>query len=200
MLFIANVADAAEVLTKFGLDGLENATPRTTSMHRSTCSPPCPTAHFFRPKVRQSHLATAIDARREPSPVWQPIYDEGRTVRVSKSLQDLDASDEAWGPARVAYLHDPTDPVAYWNSSLLWRPPTWTSEPIGRGVSPSTRWFPIVTFRQVVADLIAEFSTEPGFWPNYRTEFIDGWAAVAAPSGWTDDDTARLQEYLEPKQ
>jgi hypothetical protein len=47
VLFIANAADAAEVLTKFGLDGLENATVRTTSMHRSTCSPPCPTAHFF---------------------------------------------------------------------------------------------------------------------------------------------------------
>jgi uncharacterized membrane protein len=52
----------------------------------------------------------------------------------------------------------------------------------------------------VVADLIAGFSTEPAFWPNYRTEFIDAWAAIAAPSGWTDDDPARLQEYLEPEQ
>ena len=141
-----------------------------------------------------------IDARQEASPVWAPVYDQGRTARVSNQLMDFDAGDASWGPARVGYLHHPSDPVGYWNFSLLWRPPRWTSEPIGRGVSPNAGWFPIVTFWQVVADLIAGFSTDPGFGHNYAAEFVDAWAAVAAPEGWTHGDTVALQEYLEPLQ
>ncbi len=65
-----------------------------------------------------------------------------------------------------------------------------------RGVRARTGWLPIVTFNQVVADLIAGFSAPSGYGHNYVVDVISGWAAVAPPAGWTDADTARLEQHF----
>lgn len=141
-----------------------------------------------------------VEARDPASPVWHPVYSEGDTVRVGNGPDDPPVDEDSWVSPRVAYLHHPSDPVSYWNPSLLWRSPEWMDEPIGAGVSPAVRWFPVVTFWQVVGDLVVGFGTDPGFGHNYAAEFVEGWAAVAAPEGWTPDDTARLRGFLEPIQ
>ncbi|MDJ0954898.1 MAG: alpha/beta-hydrolase family protein [Acidimicrobiia bacterium] len=141
-----------------------------------------------------------VDAREASSPVWRPVYDAGRTVRVGNAPDDPPQVETSWTAPRVAYLHHPSDPVSYWNPSLLWSPPEWASDPIGSGVSPDTQWFPVVTFWQVVADLVVGFGTDPGFGHNYAAEFVQGWAAVAAPDGWTSADTDRLRDFLTPLQ
>jgi uncharacterized membrane protein len=52
----------------------------------------------------------------------------------------------------------------------------------------------------LVSDLVVGCGTDPGFGHNHATEFVEGWAAVAAPDGWTAEDTARLRGFLEPLQ
>lgn len=73
-------------------------------------------------------------------------------------------------------------------------------EPIGAGVSPYARWFPVVTFWQVVGDPVVGFGTDPGLGHNSAAEFVEGWAAVAAHDDWSEADTTRLRRFLEPLQ
>lgn len=57
-------------------------------------------------------------------------------------------------------------------------------------------WFPILTWGQVSADLMAGFSAGPGFGHNYSTDFVSGWASVVPPNGWSATDTRELEDHL----
>ena len=139
-------------------------------------------------------------ARDADSPVWKPLYDGGSTVRAANQPQDPPTAGTApWEQSRTLYFHHPSDPVGYWNLKTLWSRPEWVNDPIGYDVSPEVTWFPIVTWGQVSADLIAGFSAGPGFGHNYSVDFVSGWAAVAPPDSWTDDDTVRLSEHLDAR-
>ena len=78
----------------------------------------------------------------------------------------------------------------------IWSPPEWTDQPRGYDVSPQATWFPIVSGVAAVADLVAQLSTPPGFGHVYDGDYLDGWARVAPPDGWTVDDTERLEAFL----
>ena len=56
-----------------------------------------------------------------------------------------------------------------------------------------------VSWRQLVADLIAGFSAPSGYGHNYAVDFVSGWAAVVPPARWTEADSARLQRHLAPE-
>jgi uncharacterized membrane protein len=141
-------------------------------------------------------LRQLTDARDSGSPSWQPAYANGETVRFATggSLSD---DDRGWGPSRVLYLQHPDDPVAYPSLDTLWSPPAWMDEPRADGVPPGTGWFPIVSAVQAAADLSFAASLPSGFGHDYRVDYVDAFANVAPPDGWTDDDTARLEAYLE---
>lgn len=136
------------------------------------------------------------DARDPGSPVWEPVYDEGRAARLAiQGTPELGQAD-GWEQPRVLWLHHPNDPVGAWTWSMLWAPPHWTEEPRGPGVSSAARWVPVIGFVQGVADLAAGFSTPPGQGHDYAPDLAGGWAAVVPPSGWTAADTARLEQHL----
>jgi uncharacterized membrane protein len=97
----------------------------------------------------------------------------------------------------VVYLQHPSDPVPFWGISALWRPPEWMDEPRGYDVPSAARWFPIVSGVQAVADQIHQLSAPPGFGHDYGTEYVLGWAEVAPPTGWTDQETHRLEDFLD---
>ena len=59
------------------------------------------------------------------------------------------------------------------------------------------RWYPIVTFWQVAADLTNAVSVPGGHGHNYGDFIVDGWAGVAAPDGWSRSDTERIRTALE---
>jgi uncharacterized membrane protein len=63
------------------------------------------------------------------------------------------------------------------------------------------RWYPIVTFWQVTADMAGNVTNStpvpPGHGHNYGDSQLDGWVAVAAPQGWTAFDTDRIRRSLE---
>ena len=141
-------------------------------------------------------LRQLTDARDPDSPAWQPVYADGETVRFATGHSRLDSATD-WGPSRVLYLQHPDDPVAYPSLDSLWSPLAWMDEPRADGVPPDTDWFPIVSAVQAAADLSFPASLPSGFGHDYRVDYVDAFARIAPPEAWTDDDTARLEAYLD---
>lgn len=76
------------------------------------------------------------------------------------------------------------------------RPRRWLAQPVGPDVPPRASWFPFVTWAQGLADLSAGFGAGPGHGHDYSDVFVAAWSSVAAPDGWTLDDTRRLEQHL----
>jgi uncharacterized membrane protein len=153
-----------------------------------------------------SALWKALTVRRDPStPEVQPRYDNGRTVRFAQGSSAAEIAGVAaappWKGSRVLYLQHPSDPVVWWTPDLLFDKPDWLKEPPGFDRSPSMRWYPIVTFWQVSADMAGNVTSSQaspiGHGHNYGDSQLDGWVAVAAPAGWTAEDTERIRRALE---
>ena len=148
-----------------------------------------------------SPLWQAITERRDPgTPEVEPSYDNGRTVRFSQATDTAEiVADTAqpWEGTRVLFLQHPSDPIVWWSENLMFTRPDWLKEPPGRDRTASMRWYPIVTFWQVAADMTNAASVPGGHGHNYGNFELDGWVAVAAPDGWTPADTERIRQALE---
>jgi uncharacterized membrane protein len=153
----------------------------------------------------ESRLWKALTARRDPgSPEVQPRYDNGRIVRFAQASSPAEIAAVAappWGGTRVLYLQHASDPVVWWSPELVVREPDWLKEPPGFDRSPSMRWYPIVTFFQVSADMAGNVTDSTGAPPGHGHKYgdtqLDGWVAVAAPPGWTQFDTDRMRRSLD---
>ncbi|NUP01848.1 MAG: hypothetical protein HOV97_41485 [Nonomuraea sp.] len=135
-------------------------------------------------------------SRDRGSPVWRPVYQAGRTARFGQYPADLSSPKGPWPAPRVVYLQNATDPVVWWSPKLLYHRPAWLEGVRGPGVNPQMNWFPLVTFWQVLVDMTAAMSVPPGHGHRYGANIVDGWAAVAAPKGWTTQDTGRLRALV----
>jgi uncharacterized membrane protein len=148
-----------------------------------------------------SPLWRAITARRDPgTPEVEPRYDNGRTVRFSQASDAAEIAEGTaapWEGTRVLFLQHSSDPIVWWSADLLFNRPDWLKEPPGRDRTASMRWYPIITFWQVAADMTNAGSVPGGHGHNYGNFVLDGWAAVAPPDGWTPDDTERIRVALE---
>jgi uncharacterized membrane protein len=148
-----------------------------------------------------SPLWKGITVRRDPgTPEVEPRYDNGRTVRFSGATDTAEIhgdTESPWQGTRVLFLQHPSDPIVWWSEDLLFNRPDWLKEPPGRDRTASMRWYPIITFWQVAADMTNAGSVPGGHGHNYGDFVLDGWSAVAAPDGWTPDDTERIRIALE---
>lgn len=138
-----------------------------------------------------------ISNRNPATPVWKPHSVSHPELVVANLVGEVAPAQVGPGLGHILYYHHPSDPIGYWNWETLWKSQEWTSDPIGYDVSPATRWYPFVTFWQVVFDLIAGFSAPSGFGNNYSVDMPDAWAAVAAPDDWTVADSDRLRHHLD---
>lgn len=147
-----------------------------------------------------SPLWHALIERRDPGTTEvQPRYDNGRTVRFSEAIDPADIARVAappWKGTRVLFLQHPSDPVVWWSPHLLFSRPDWLVEPPGRDRTASMRWYPIVTFWQVSADLTNAIGAPSGHGHNYSNTILDGWVAVVPPEGWTAADAERIRDAL----
>ena len=144
----------------------------------------------------RSAIWRSITANRDPgSPAWLPRYRNGSVVRFMNQHGGLDAPGTTWGPLRIAYLQYASDPVTFFDVRSAFRQPDWMRAPRGPDVSPTFRWYPVVTMLQLAADLaVGGDVTPPGFGHDYAAEhYIEAWTALTEPEGWSDDDVARLK-------
>jgi len=148
----------------------------------------------------ESSLWSGLVERRDPgTPEVQPRYDNGRTVRFSQATDASDIAkiaDPPWEGTRVLFLQHASDPIIWWSPKLLFAQPEWLVEPPGADRTVSMRWYPIISFWQVGADMTNASSVPGGHGHNYGDGVLDGWAAVVPPDGWTDQDTERIRVAL----
>jgi uncharacterized membrane protein len=142
-------------------------------------------------------LWSELEARRDPgSPEVRPVYADGLVVRFENQQGDTARPDAPWLSPRVLYLQHPSDPVVWWSPALIWSRPAWLAGTRGFDVLPAMSWFPLVTFWQVSADMVNAQRVPDGHGHNYDAQIVAGWVSVAAPPGWSDADTARLQQAV----
>ena len=135
--------------------------------------------------------------RTAGSPAWEPVFrHDGETARVFIRAAELDHIDPAWPEPRVAYLVYPSDPVSVFQLRTLWSRPDWIKAPKAYDVPARSRWFPIVTGVQMLADLAGAYSAPQGHGHNYNVDFVGAWVNVIPPPGWTDADTTHLTRFL----
>lgn len=140
---------------------------------------------------------TVVDGRDPGSPEWQPVVDDGATVRFASGPADLAVPGADWGAPRVVYLQHASDPVVWWSWDLLTRQPDWLSEPRGPDVTDRMRWFPVITFLQVTVDQFFGVSVPDGHGHNYASQIVTAWADVTRVEGWSDDDLSALQDVID---
>lgn len=153
-------------------------------------------ALFVGPVATNTIYGKLVEDRDPGSPSWRPEMADVPQLRVENRVGDIDADDSTWTSPRILYMHHPTDAVGTWMPSALWSPPGWTDEPLGYAVPPAVQWFPVVTWVQETADLMAGFSAKTGYGHDYTDAFVAAWAAVAPPEGWTGADTARVEAVV----
>jgi uncharacterized membrane protein len=140
---------------------------------------------------------TVTRGRDTGSPEWQPVVDDGETVRFGADAADLDDLGAGWDVPRVTYLQHASDPVVWWSWDLLTREPDWLAEPRGPDVSGRVRWFPVITFLQVTVDQFFGVSVPDGHGHNYASQIVGAWSDVTQPPGWTAEDLAALQVLID---
>ena len=142
-----------------------------------------------------------VDERDPGTPEVEPVYRDGRTVRFTDDPQlGHPAGRRRRGTgSRVLYLQHSSDPIVWWSPDLILQRPDWL-ERAARDRTSSTRcvWIPFVTFWQVTADLPFAAEVPDGHGHVYTREYVDAWARVLQPPGWTEEKAARLRDIVSP--
>ncbi|GAA0206515.1 alpha/beta-hydrolase family protein [Corynebacterium riegelii] len=164
-------------------------------------------------------------AREKGSPQRLPLVDGGRHTRFTAHPDHLhhdfkgDAYEHEWAEPRYVFAQHASDPVTWWQPSLLWRAPDWLREPGSRGVPApeaqkldvlhTLRWLPLVTFWQVGMDQLASQDVPSPHGHNYHDETVAYWNAVvhgvdgdralskgqlARASQWIHNDAVKLRK------
>lgn len=135
------------------------------------------------------------NARNSDSPVWLPVFDDGSLVRFTGRENELDLPNASWGMMRIVYIQHPSDPVTFFSPDLWYKEPAWL-EQRGPDVSPSLRWFPVVTFFQVAFDIHVATFAPPGYGHNFApSSYIDAWVEVTQ-ADVSAADVQRLKELF----
>jgi uncharacterized membrane protein len=139
----------------------------------------------------------ATDEREPGTPFWLPVFGDGSIIRFTNQENALDLPGAEWGPMRIVYLQYASDPIVFFEPASLYRPPAWLEAPRGPDVSPEVRWYPIVTFLQLLLDMAVSVHVPHGYGHLYAPEhYIDAWQAVIEPPGWTPEETGRLKAHF----
>ena len=150
------------------------------------------------PFVNELHKEI-VENRDTGTPPWQPIYDEGRTVRFTAQQNGFAKTPGPWGPTRLVYLQHNSDPVVFFSPELALESPDWL-EPGQRGpdISPEMGWFPLVTMWQVALDLPGAGNVPWGFGHlySYRSN-LESWVEITQPEDWTSVKTDQLVTILD---
>ena len=150
-----------------------------------------------------NELHKNLTAKRDKgSPEWEPIINNGSTVRFMASESALDKPKGAWGDTKIIYLQHATDPIVWFSQDLLFTQPDWLKEgQRGPGITTDFVWVPIVTMWQMAADLPAAGSVKDGFGHNYAaSENVDAWSALTKPANWSLEKAQQLKDYFANKQ
>ena len=137
----------------------------------------------------------SITNERDPdTPAWLPRYSDGSYVRFTSQKNYLNLPGANWGPIRIVYLQYASDAITFFEPKSFYRSPDWLSGERGPDVSPQLRWYPLVTFLQLLVDVMTSTVPPIGYGHNYAPEhYIDAWLEVTKPQNWTEERINKLK-------
>lgn len=91
-------------------------------------------------------------------------------VRVGAHASDLKKDSDQWGPTRIAFLYNVTDPIVWSNPKVIYAAPAWLKEPRSPEVSKDAHWLPVLTFGHMWFELFAAKNLPSSFGHNYDRE------------------------------
>jgi uncharacterized membrane protein len=150
------------------------------------------------PTFMNEQWVTLTADRDAGSPAWLPVFDDGVVVRFTGREDALDVPTGVWRSSRYVYIQHPSDPVSFFSFDLLLHQAAWLKDgERAPDISPDMNWYPFVTFWQVALDLPMAGSVPPGYGHNFGSAaFVDTWAAITQPAGWTEADAVALKQIL----
>ena len=130
-----------------------------------------------------SRLWPRLTATRNPdSPAWSPTFRDGAFVRFTTQTDTTATASAPWGHTRMLYLQYPSDAISFFEPASLFRAPDWMAAPRGPDVSPGLRWMPVVTFLQLLTDMMTATLAPTGHGHVYAArDYMAGWVAVTEP-------------------
>lgn len=139
-----------------------------------------------------------VTAEREPgSPAWLPRFRDGSIIRFANQETGLADQGTQWGPVRIGYLQYASDPITFFDPYAFLREPAWMRGPPGPDVSPSLRWFPVVTMLQLAFDMAVATTTPIGHGHVYAPEhYIDAWIEITRPPALDAGTLDRLKAHF----
>ncbi len=146
-----------------------------------------------------SSMWNSVTRRREAgSPAWLPRFGNGSVVRFTAQKDALAIPGAVWGPLRIVYLQYASDAITFFEPASAYREPAWMAMPRGPDVSPELRWYPLVTFFQLLLDVMTATTTPMGYGHVYAPQhYIDAWIEVTDVQGWSSEDIERLKRHFE---
>ncbi|SMF56188.1 Uncharacterized membrane protein [Alteromonadaceae bacterium Bs31] len=138
-----------------------------------------------------------MEQRQAGSPQWQPIIADSSFVRFTSQENATSIPGATWGKVRVVYIQYAADPMVFFSPDLYYKEPDWIKNERGPDISPSLRWYPVITFLQVLFDLPMADRVPKGVAHNYAaSSYIDAWIAVSQPANWNKQKTTKLKSYF----
>ncbi|MDX2441420.1 MAG: alpha/beta-hydrolase family protein [Desulfobacterales bacterium] len=145
-----------------------------------------------------TYAPTLMRSRKPGSPQWQPVVEDSSFIRFTAQENALDIPGAKWGRVRLVYIQYASDPMVFFTPDMYFREPDWIRSERGPDISPDLKWFPVVTFLQVMFDLPMADKVPKGVGHNYSaSSYIDAWVAVSDPVHWSDAQTKRLKVYFQ---
>lgn len=96
----------------------------------------------------------------------------------------------------MVYLQYPSDPIVFFDPAVLYRSPEWLTVRAS-DVSPQLRWYPVVTFLQLVLDMALAQTAPVGFGHVYAPQnYLDAWVEITQPPDWTERSLSDLRTRL----
>jgi uncharacterized membrane protein len=137
------------------------------------------------------------DRRNAGSPAWRPAFGNGSLVRVMDQFGGLEGNFAPWGPIRTVFLNYGSDPIVNFTFDSAFRPPAWLAAPRAPDVSKKLSWFPVVTMLQIALDSLFALDVPRHGHYYVAPDYIDGWAAVVDPEGWSPEKAEALKKIFE---
>lgn len=179
-----------------GASGMQSVFADVPEMTRRTDG-----AVFTGPPNNAQPWRSLQEGRDPGSPVWQPVLDQGRTVRWLSVPGDFDAVPGPWERPRIAYLQHATDPITWLDPAVIWQRPEWLAGSQAEGgraadVSDAMVWIPLLTYLQLAVDMVLGEAVPAGHGHNYGDVAVDAWAAVLPEHGLDGPALDRVREVI----
>lgn len=140
---------------------------------------------------------SVTESRDPTSPWWKPEIGDGTVVRFSNGHGDMATNEEQWGPLRTLFLQYPTDPIVFFEPSVLYQEPPWLNGSRAEGISPLLDWYPVVTFLQLALDMALAQTSPIGFGHVYAPQdYLDAWVQITGSGDLGEAELDQLRSRL----